>query len=124
MMLVYVGFHPKTSKLSHFSLSVFKVPFLLVPQGLASPLQVVASMNEINKQKRLRDASQMAAEAEKIKATPVTPGWGERGGIGKGVRGGWGNQLSQLFGKLLGLEQQQMTDDDSKMGKGWGRNGS
>lgn len=25
-------------------------------------------MNEINKQKRLRDASQMAAEAEKIKA--------------------------------------------------------
>ena len=36
-------------------------------------------MNEINKQKRLRDASQMAAEAEKIKATPVTPvtpGWG------------------------------------------------
>ena len=30
--------------------------------------EVVASMNEINKQKRLRDASQMAAEAEKIKA--------------------------------------------------------
>ncbi|CAL1137745.1 unnamed protein product [Cladocopium goreaui] len=29
--------------------------------------EVVASMNEINKQKRLRDASQMAAEAEKIK---------------------------------------------------------
>lgn len=82
-------------------------------------------MNEINKQKRLRDASQMAAEAEKIKATPVTPvtpGW-ERGGIGKGMRAGWGNQLS-LFGKLLGLEQQEMTDDDSKTGKGWGRNGS
>merc|ERR1712014_412989 len=29
---------------------------------------VVASMNEINKQKRLRDAALMAAEAEKIKA--------------------------------------------------------
>lgn len=28
-------------------------------------------MNEINKQKRLRDASQMAAEAEKIKAAKM-----------------------------------------------------
>ena len=82
-------------------------------------------MNEINKQKRLRDASQMAAEAEKIKATPVTPGPAAQDArMRPGVGGGWGNQLSQLFGKLLGLEQQQMTDDDSKMGKGWGRNGS
>ena len=36
--------------------------------GFSCEPQVVASMNEINKQKRLRDASQMAAEAEKIKA--------------------------------------------------------
>lgn len=31
-------------------------------------------MNEINKQKRLRDASQMAAEAEKIKVLAVNGG--------------------------------------------------
>eukprot|EP00913_Durusdinium_trenchii_P025619 g24046.t1 len=35
--------------------------------GVTPNAEVVASMNEINKQKRLRDASQMAAEAEKIK---------------------------------------------------------
>ena len=41
--------------------NLFTVSWLCEPK-------VVASMNEINKQKRLRDASQMAAEAEKIKA--------------------------------------------------------
>merc|ERR1712110_75368 len=35
--------------------------------GLTPDRSVVQSMNEINKQKRLRDASIMAAEAEKIK---------------------------------------------------------
>merc|ERR1712110_1110633 len=35
--------------------------------GLTPDQSVVQSMNEINKQKRLRDASIMAAEAEKIK---------------------------------------------------------
>merc|ERR1712014_566689 len=35
---------------------------------MAPDASVVASMNEINKQKRLRDAALMAAEAEKIRA--------------------------------------------------------
>merc|ERR1712003_249695 len=42
-----------------------------IHKALVTELQpdasVVASMNEINKQRRLRDASVMAAEAEKIK---------------------------------------------------------
>mmetsp|Transcript_65613 Transcript_65613/g.192008 ORF Transcript_65613/g.192008 Transcript_65613/m.192008 type:complete len:297 (+) Transcript_65613:80-970(+) len=44
----------------------FKIHKALVTE-LKPSMEVVASMNEINKQKRLRDASIMAAEAEKIK---------------------------------------------------------
>lgn len=41
--------------------------------------EVVASMNEINKQKRLRDASQMAAEAEKIKVVKAAEAQADAG---------------------------------------------
>ncbi|CAK9110182.1 Hypersensitive-induced response protein-like protein 2 [Durusdinium trenchii] len=58
--------------------------------------EVVASMNEINKQKRLRDASQMAAEAEKIKA----PAKG-RGAARRQVTGGGG--LPAGDARLAGL---------------------
>merc|ERR1712003_395967 len=44
----------------------FQIHKALVTE-LAPDANVVQSMNEINKQKRLRDASVMAAEAEKIK---------------------------------------------------------
>merc|ERR1712099_30779 len=44
----------------------FKIHKSLVTE-LMPDMQVMQSMNEINKQKRLRDASIMAAEAEKIK---------------------------------------------------------
>lgn len=109
--------------ISWISLSVFKVPFLLVPQGLASPLQVVASMNEINKQKRLRDASQMAAEAEKIKATPVTPGWGGTGWDWEGGEGGLGESAKSVVWKIAGIGA--TTNDGwwlkngKRMGKEW-----
>ena len=53
-------------------------------------------MNEINKQKRLRDASQMAAEAEKIKA----PAKG-RGAARRQVTGGGG--LPAGDARLAGL---------------------
>merc|ERR1712242_347340 len=44
----------------------FQIHKALVTE-LQPDAQVMASMNEINKQRRLRDASVMAAEAEKIK---------------------------------------------------------
>lgn len=52
-----------TEAMSSFGLEIRKA---LVTE-VAPDASVVASMNEINKQKRLRDAALMAAEAEKIK---------------------------------------------------------
>jgi len=52
-----------TSEMSAYGLEIRKA---LVTE-IAPDASVVASMNEINKQKRLRDAALMAAEAEKIK---------------------------------------------------------
>jgi len=51
------------SEMSSYGLEIRKA---LVTE-IAPDASVVASMNEINKQKRLRDAALMAAEAEKIK---------------------------------------------------------
>jgi len=52
-----------TSEMASYGLEIRKA---LVTE-VAPDASVVASMNEINKQKRLRDAALMAAEAEKIK---------------------------------------------------------
>jgi len=52
-----------TSEMAAYGLEIRKA---LVTE-IAPDASVVASMNEINKQKRLRDAALMAAEAEKIK---------------------------------------------------------
>lgn len=51
------------SEMSNYGFSIIRA---LVTE-LTPNAEVIASMNEINKQKRLRDASAMAAEAEKIR---------------------------------------------------------
>merc|ERR1719195_318671 len=55
--------HKLTEEMSNYGFQIHKA---LVTE-LVPNQEVVQSMNEINKQKRLRDASIMAAEAEKIK---------------------------------------------------------
>eukprot|EP00747_Dinoflagellata_sp_TGD_P029341 gnl/TRDRNA2_/TRDRNA2_133849_c1_seq1.p1 gnl/TRDRNA2_/TRDRNA2_133849_c1~~gnl/TRDRNA2_/TRDRNA2_133849_c1_seq1.p1 ORF type:complete len:263 (-),score=54.78 gnl/TRDRNA2_/TRDRNA2_133849_c1_seq1:130-882(-) len=89
----------------------FEIHRALVTE-LAPNQQVMASMNEINKQKRLRDAAEMAAESDKIRVVKAAEAAADAAFLqGQGIARQRGAIIDGLRDSICGGSAQGMSSD-------------